>query len=298
MNWDRIFIHAGFLLLLSSGGFYLHYLMRGGNRAERAGLALFLVGTLAGFFALVLRYLDYRSLYPGANVIGPCEMFLFLSFSVALFTLLGLIVTKIRLLPLVSAPVGALCAILAVFTLGIRAAPREDLKDSFPIGHIGAGILSYSALFLLLVVSIIYLIVEKELKRKHLRSQIERVPSLGDLGKAQTLFLSLGFFFLTFVIASGIVGALKTKQPMDRPDPKVFLAGLTWLVYGAILAARLTSRLRGRRMAGVTIWAGLLIVATFLSELVWEGWHDYLHGQSQSERSTVEDPAPSPPKSR
>jgi ABC-type uncharacterized transport system permease subunit len=285
MQWQRTLIHTGFLLLLGSGVSYLHYLLRGSEKVQKVGLSLFVLGTVSSAFAFILRYVEYATLYPGAMVIGPCETLLLLSFSVSLFTLVGILATKIRLLPLVAAPLIGILTVSAAFTLRVEATPRENLIGSFPIVHILSGILSYSAFFLLFTVSVIYLVVERELKRKHLGPILERVPSLRDLSRTQSLFLGLGFLFLTLLILLGAVQVWKVQQPRVFPDPKILFALATWLVYGILLGLRLKTRLLGHRMAVAAIWASLLIVLTFLSELPWNGWHNFLRRRPPREES-------------
>jgi ABC-type uncharacterized transport system permease subunit len=285
MEWQRTLIHTGFLLSLGSGIGTLHYLLRGSEKVRRIGLSLFVLGTASSACVLALRYAEYANRYPGATVIGPCETLLLLSFSVSLFALAGVLATSLRLLPLVAAPLAGILTVSAAFTLRIQAVPRENVVGSFPILHILSGILSYSAFALLLVVSAIYLVVERELKRKHLRPILERVPSLRDLGRTQSLFLGLGFVFLTLLVLLGAAQVWKVHQPRVLPDPKVLFAAATWLVYGILLGLRLGSRLRGHRMAVAAIWATLLIVLTFLSELPWRGWHNFLQKRPQEEEA-------------
>ena len=283
MPWQRTLIHTGFLLLLASGIGYLHYLLRGSERARRIGLLFFILGTASSASAVVLRYVEYLTLYPGSMVIGPCETLLLLSFFVSFFTLIALFTTRIRMLPLAAAPVAGILTVSAAFTLGIRAAPRENLVGSLAAVHVLSGILSYSAFFLLLALSSIYLVVEGELRRRPLRPILERVPSLKDLSEAQTLFLGMGFVFLTMLILLGAIQAWRVQQPGAFPDPKVLFSAVMWLVYGILLGLRLKGRLLGHRMAVAAVWASLLIVITFVSDLTWHGWHNFLQGPQREE---------------
>jgi ABC-type uncharacterized transport system permease subunit len=212
--------------------------------------------------------------------VGPFEVFLFLSSSVALLTLLGVLAARTALLPLFSAPIAAVFTIVAAFFLRLPVAPREEVVGTFFIGHVITGILGYAAFLMLVVVSILYLVQEKQLKKRPSGSLLERLPALADLDRAQFLFLISGFGLHTLVVASGMIRAVRLKMPFLQADPKVILALVTWVAYGGLLLMRGLSRLRGHRMAVLSIGASVLILATLFAELAWRGWHDFLFAHS------------------
>jgi ABC-type transport system involved in cytochrome c biogenesis permease subunit len=75
--------------------------------------------------------------------------------------------------------------------------------------------------------------------------------------------LIVGFPMLTFGIISGVIYAQIVRGKFWTWDPKVIFAGITWLVFAALLHERLAVGWRGRRAAIMTIVGFLILLFTF-----------------------------------
>jgi cytochrome c-type biogenesis protein CcsB len=154
---------------------------------------------------------------------------------------------------------------LAANLIASPQAPRQELLKSlwFYI-HIPTTFLGYAAFFVAFSAGVMYLIQERELKRKRPQTFYYRLPSLeicDDLGYRS---LSVGFPLLTVGI---VAGALWANRALSQPwgwDPKIIWSLITWLIYAVLIHYRLSSGLRGRRAALMSIVGFVTVLLTFI----------------------------------
>lgn len=129
--------------------------------------------------------------------------------------------------------------------------------------HIPTLFLGYAAFFVAFSAGVMYLIQERELKRKRPQAFYYRLPSLeicDDLGYRS---LSVGFPLLTVGI---VAGGLWANRALSQPwgwDPKIIWSLITWLIYAILIHYRLSSGLRGRRAALMSIIGFVVVLLTF-----------------------------------
>ena len=110
--------------------------------------------------------------------------------------------------------------------------------------HIVLVLLGYAALLLTAVSSVVYLIQERELKRKSPRQFYYRLPPLGTLDELISRFMAAGFVFITLATIAGSTWAfIEFGHELDfRPQHQHFVRDLGHLPGDGLLA-------RHRRMA-------------------------------------------------
>jgi cytochrome c-type biogenesis protein CcsB len=154
---------------------------------------------------------------------------------------------------------------LAANLVSSPPSPRPEALKSFLFYiHIPATFLGYAALFVSFAAGIMYLIQENELKRKRPQAFYYRLPSLeicDDLGYTS---LSFGFPLLTIGIVAGSLWASRAWGKYWGWDPKMVWTFMTWLVYAILIHFRLSSGLRGRRAAFMSILGFLFVLITFI----------------------------------
>jgi ABC-type uncharacterized transport system permease subunit len=126
--------------------------------------------------------------------------------------------------------------------------------------HIFLSLLGYAAFALALVSGILYLVLDRQLKRKASRSAY-RLPPLESLEWINFRSLWAGVVLLGLGLVSGLFWAKWALIPLTFKDPKVIAACVTWGIYGLILYIRSTARWRGRKVAYLTMlgFSGVLI---------------------------------------
>jgi cytochrome c-type biogenesis protein CcsB len=200
-------------------------------------------------------------------------------FSWCLVTAYLLITVKYRI------PVAGAFTIPIAFILTIAAA----LLPNKGIGEIPPALKSYwlfihvplsfmgDALFALAFGSgIMYLIQEKQLKRKKPGAFYYRLPSLEVLDSLNYRALTIGFPLLTLGIITGSIWAQYAWGAYWQWDPKETWSLITWLIYAAVLHARFTVGWRGRKAAWFSIIGFTAVLFTFLGvNLLLSGLHSY-----------------------
>jgi len=145
-----------------------------------------------------------------------------------------------------------------------QSLPVEYRSLWLPV-HVTLAFLGNAVLAVAFAVSVIYLVQERLLKSHRRGWMIRRLPSLEQLDRLNFRCLVWGFPLLTLGIVTGGVWALSTSGRFWSGEPREVMSLLTWLIYAGLLQFRLTSGLRGRRAATLTIVAFGLVVASFVS---------------------------------
>ncbi len=123
--------------------------------------------------------------------------------------------------------------------------------------------LSYLAFFTASVVSVLYLIQDNALKNKLTGVIFSRLPSLSFLDKLNYRSIGLGFPLLTVSVISGLIWAKNLHGIYWWGyNLRQLYSLILWLVYALILHVRLSAKLRGRKVALLSIAAFFVIILT------------------------------------
>ncbi len=173
-------------------------------------------------------------------------------------------------LPLVS------ILVFAALLLGSESGAKEASGFSstwlFP-AHTTLLISAYAAFFVVFVSSVMYLLLERELKLKTFSAIFHRLPSLSTVNEIATVAAALGLTFLTLGIASGMLWSSARNGRLWQNDPKEIFAALTWLLYLALIVYRSTASWRGRRAAWLGVAGFALVLFTFFGARLMGGYH-------------------------
>ncbi|PIQ84154.1 MAG: hypothetical protein COV75_03710 [Candidatus Omnitrophica bacterium CG11_big_fil_rev_8_21_14_0_20_63_9] len=143
--------------------------------------------------------------------------------------------------------------------------------------HTICSLLSYGAFLVACVAAVLFLVQERQLKRKTLGALFHGLPSLGALDRANFLAIGAGFGLLTLGMLCGLASVRATFGRWWLGDPKEYLTVALWGAYCALWLVRLRSTLRGRRLALLSVLGFSLVLFTFvgLSHLL-PSAHPYL----------------------
>ena len=117
--------------------------------------------------------------------------------------------------------------------------------------------------------AIMYLIQERQIKKKTRGTFYSRLPSLETLDSINHYSLIYGFPFLTFGMISGAIYAQSVLGSYWQWDPKEVWSLITWVFYAVLLHERLTVGWRGRRAAWMSIICFCILLFTFIGGSVW-----------------------------
>ena len=127
--------------------------------------------------------------------------------------------------------------------------------------HIAAIYLSYVAFLAASIAAVLYLIQDHALKNKQTGIIFSRLPDLSFLDKLNYRSIGLGFPVLTVSILSGFIWA-NNAYSLYWPNYhyRQVLSLVLWLTYAVILHVRLSAKLRGRKVAFLSLFAFFIIV--------------------------------------
>jgi cytochrome c-type biogenesis protein CcsB len=144
-----------------------------------------------------------------------------------------------------------------------------DIKELNPVlksGWLGVhttlAVLGDAAFAFACIVSIMYLIQERQLKAKHLGAIFHRLPSLDIMDSLAYKALTLGWPLFTLGMITGSIWANSAWGSYWSWDPKETWSLITWVLYLVLLHLR-TIGWRGRKMAVLSIVAFLFVVVSF-----------------------------------
>jgi len=145
----------------------------------------------------------------------------------------------------------------------------------FPL-HAFTGLLSHGFLLFGVVTSLMYLLQEREIKKKHLGFFFKKLPPLEYLDKVNEKCLYLGFIFLSFAMISGAVWSEATFGNYWRWSPKEVITLILWLIYAVLIHQRVLIGWRGKKasymfLLGFSIW----LISFFMINLFSKGFHTY-----------------------
>jgi HemX protein len=255
------------LLLASTLCFFLAMVRTAG--AVRAGNYRphgFTFSAIALGFLFQTAFLSVRG-----HTLGRCpltnlfEVFIFLAWAVSLIYLLIGPAYRLSLMGAFTAPlVFGLQAFALIAPIDLPH-PRAHSPSPWLELHASVSLIAYGAFALACVAGLMYLVQERQLKRRQLNSLFYNFPPLSDLFAAITRLLWVGFGLLTV----GIVAGFFTGQPL--PYVKIAWSLGVWIFYAAILLARHLGTTAPRRIAALCVVAfsaalTLLWGITFLSQ--------------------------------
>lgn len=130
---------------------------------------------------------------------------------------------------------------------------NPQLRDAWLLVHVVLILLGYAALGLTAVTSMLYLVRERQIKRKVPTAMSNRLPPLSALDSLMARALSIGFVLITLAVIAGSTWASIEVGTSWIRDPRIVISLLTWALYLVVVFARITAGWRGRKAAIMVI---------------------------------------------
>ena len=237
---------------LVSFGYTLFSLKAGSFLPSRFNL----VAVAAGFV------LQTIFLYQRGHAIGRCpltnlfEVFIFVSWSMTLIYMIVGTAYRLSLMGAFTSPVVFFIQAIAL-SLPIDTPSRLRGKvNPWLEFHASFSIIACGAFLLAGVAGVMYLVLDRQLKRHTLGSLFYRLPPISQLAIANRRLVLLGFALLTLGIGAGFFIGL----PLNAV--KFGLTIFIWLMYAAVLWGRGWKALAPRVLASASVLAFGVVLVT------------------------------------
>jgi cytochrome c-type biogenesis protein CcsB len=250
-----------------------HYLLYLINQRESIGKVAWLT-TILGFgfntLSLIYQIVDLGRV-PIASI---RESLVFFSWSIVFIYLVLEYRVKTRVLGAFIVP---LAFALIIVSLTFPITPLPGYLSSAWLGvHTSLAFIGDAAFAVAFSVGIMYIIQERQLKRKNPGRFYRGLPSLEMLDELEYKAVALGFPLFTMAIVSGAIWANSAWGSYWGWEPKEVWSLFTWLVYAAYLHARLVAGWRGRKAAYMAVIGFLVVLFTFIGvNLLLPGRHAF-----------------------
>ncbi|MHB1013258.1 MAG: c-type cytochrome biogenesis protein CcsB [Desulfobacteria bacterium] len=251
---------------------YLHFVFTLNERSAKVGRMLLLIGAIlhgVGFVAryFVAGYTPITSLFESLSFSAFAIVCVFLAFELRY---------HLRVLGAFVAPLAFAFSISSAFLPGEVRALAPALNSYWLPVHVILLFFGNAVFAVAFGAGIMYLLMERELKRKKLGAIFKRLPSLNVLDDINYRCMTIGFPLLTLGIITGSIWAEYAWGSYWSWDPKEVWSLITWLLYAALLHGRMTVGWRGRKAAILAIVGFCAVLFTFLGvNLLLPGLHTY-----------------------
>lgn len=119
--------------------------------------------------------------------------------------------------------------------------------------HMVCALLSYVAFLVAFISGLLFLIQERQIKRKTLGALFHRLPSLETIDRVNFMAITAGFVLLSLGTALGFAAMKAAVGRWWINDPKQHLTVALWAAYALLWWLRSKAALRGHRVALLSI---------------------------------------------
>ena len=267
-----LFFNSALVLELIAAGGFLVYLIKQQKWVFRWSYWILVSG-----FIFHSAFLTARYYYLGTTpVLGLKSALSFFSWSIIAVYLIFQIRTRLMVLGSFVAPFSAFLMIISSAMPWMEVDVKPIFKSLWLAVHVGTIFIGNGLFTLSFLSAVMYLIQERQIKRKRLGSFFRRLPSLATLDSINHYSLISGFPFLSAGMITGSLYAQYAFGTYWQWDPKEVWSLISWLFYAALLHERIVVGWQGRRAAIMSIVCFSLLVFTFVGVSMWlGGYHSF-----------------------
>lgn len=250
--------------------FYIAYLFGQKEWFQKAGFGLLLSGFAGHCIVMVSTSVSLGHM-PVHNMRETLSL---ASWSLALVFLLLRYRFNIKIMGVYAAPLAACVFMASLNTPEIQPETADVFKSIWLVVHVITIFVGEASLAMAFGASVLYLIQEHAIKSKKRGFFYKRLPSLELLDATGYFCIVIGFTAFTIGLITGLVYAKLVWHRFASWDPKEVWAGISWLVYAALLHERIAVGWRGRRSAIMAIAGFAVLLFTFFGvNFLMDGHH-------------------------
>jgi HemX protein len=215
------------------------------------------------FWAICVGFLFTNVfLFERGHAIGRCpitnryEVLVFMAWSMVLIYLVIGSSYRLSLMGAFTAPAASILLLFAVTSAPGELVARKIRVNPWLEAHTSFSMVACGAFALACIAGAMFLVQERELKTRRLRSIFYRFPPITELSIAISRLLWLGFILFTVGIGTGFLigGRINWVQAV--------WSILVWAVYGGIIVARIRHAVATKWIAALSIVAFSLLLST------------------------------------
>lgn len=162
-------------------------------------------------------------------------------------------------------PLVFLMALVGALRSASSSWSNPTIRSTWLVIHVVLSLLGYAALLFTAAAALVYLVQERQLKRRSVSPVYRALPPLGTLDELISRSLGVGFAFVTAGIVIGSLWASKEMGSAWIGNGSITISFITWGVYLALVFVRMGAGWRGRKTAVLSIVALACCVATWLA---------------------------------
>jgi cytochrome c-type biogenesis protein CcsB len=244
--------------LLSTVG-YSAFLFQQKKVLNRIGFILLLAGFILNSILIGYKY-ALAGQFPAYDLQGTLVV---AAWAVAGVFFLLQYKFHLKILGLFAALLAAVIMI-AASQVASQPLPARNLFNNFwLISHVIAVFIGNASFALACGAGLLYLLQERAIKSKRPGFFFKRLPALERIDGTGYACIIIGFSMLTLGLITGFVYAKSVWGRFWDWDPKEIWAGITWLLYAALLHGRVSLGWRGRKAAIMSIIGFAVLLFTF-----------------------------------
>jgi len=249
---------------------YLAYLIRQETNWYRAGFYILILGVVMhtfwiGYGTMMAGHLPIRNLRETLSMTAWAITCLFVLFQTRY---------QLKILGAFAAPLAAAIMIVGLQLSSQTIHSSPAFNSLWLYFHIVTVFLGDAAFVLAFGVGIFYLVQEQAIKSKTHGFFYRRLPSLEFIDATGYACIVIGFALLTIGLITGFAYAKTVWGRFWSWDPKEIWSGIAWLLYAALLHARISLGWRGRKAAIMAIIGfGVLMFTFFGVNFLLKGHH-------------------------
>jgi cytochrome c-type biogenesis protein CcsB len=244
--------------LLSAVGYIIYIIRPERKRIAAASLWAAFFGFLLHIVFFSMRWVESGRI-PATNFFEAVN---FLGMGIMLVFLIMEFRFRIAALGSFMLPLVIVLMLPAFIVTGEIQALNPALKSGWLGIHTSFAVLGDAAFAFAFIVSVMYLIQERQLKAKHLGAIFHRLPSLDIMDNLGYKALTIGWPLFTLGMITGSIWANSAWGTYWSWSPKETWSLITWAMYLVLLHLR-TIGWRGRKMAFLSILGFVLVLVSF-----------------------------------
>ena len=161
---------------------------------------------------------------------------------------------------------GLACLLQACASAFGSLSPGSNLPGSFTVFHVMTSIVAAGAVVLSGMHGFSYLMVFRQMRRRHIGTLVRGLPSLATLAALVRRSALAGFILLTIGLNFGIGWAHYAEvDAFEYSDPSVMAMLVLWLHFGVVAFSRRVPGLSARRASiaaagGLTVFLGVILL--------------------------------------
>ena len=206
---------------------------------------------------------------------GPFESLSIAAWALVLAYFVVEHLSNITVLGILLVPAALVLMVIANLNFQAPAGEIEDVLDSWRVGiHVVIINLANAGFAIGAAASILYLIQESQLKSHRTNVFFHRLPSLASTDRLARRVIAYAFPAYTAGILLGTIRAAEFDVEGWYLDPRVLMAVVVWLLFGAYIILRARSKMGGRASAWLAVVGLVAVVAlAIIARTVPSGFH-------------------------